>query len=259
MPAELSRRQRAALGLAGVAAAVLLLEALIRSGVVDATYVPPPSVVLLRLAELVTDPSFLAAVGDTLRAWALTIVASSSLAIPVGILLGSRDPLYRAAASLIELLRPIPSVALLPVAILLLGLGTGMKVALASYAVFWPLLINTMYGVRNVDRVMLFTARSLRWSSRRIMTRVTLPSAAPSIATGLRIASAVALIVVLTSEILAARSGLGSVIRFYSEGGRRELVYAGILLTGVLGLLVNFGFSWMEGRLLHWTPGQRRG
>ncbi len=259
MPGELSGRQRATLGVSGVATVVLLLEALIRSGVVNADYVPPPSTLLARLAELATDPSFLAAIGETMAAWALAIVISASLAIPAGILLGSVEGLYKAASSLIELLRPIPSVALLPVAILLLGLGTGMKVALASYAIFWPLLINTMYGVRDVDRVMHYTARSLRWSSRQIMARVTLPSAAPFIATGLRIASAVALIVVLTSEVLAASSGLGSVIRFYQEGGRREFVYAGILLTGVLGLLVNFGFSWVEGRLLHWAPGQRRG
>lgn len=259
MPVTLSSARRAALGVVGVACVVALLEALARLGVVSSAYVPPPSILAVRVVELAGNRAFLLNVGSTLGAWATAIGLAGLVAIPCGILLGSVQGLYRWASTLIELLRPIPSVALLPVAILLFGLGAQMKIALAAYAVFWPLLINTMYGVRNVDRVLRNTARSFGWGGGRIMVRVTLPSSAPYIATGLRVAAAVALVVVLTCEILAADSGLGSVIRLYQQSARREYVYAGILVTGLLGLVVNLGFSSVERRLLYWTPGQRRG
>lgn len=174
---------------------------------------------------------------------------------------GHRHRLVGAGAagdqSTIELLRPIPSVALLPVAILLYGLGLEMKVLLAAYAGVWPILVNTMYGVAETDRLMLDTARSFRWSRLRILRRVTLRAASPSIATGLRVAAAVSLIVVLTSEILAANSGLGELIRGYQQAGRREFVYAGIAATGILGLLLNTGLSATERRLLRWSPEHR--
>lgn len=259
MTRRLSSRTTTLLGAGGVLVFTLALQLIVLADVVSVRYLPFPTTIFRRLLELLTDTGFLRAVGDTMRAWSLAMVISTLLAVPLGIVLGSAAPLYRAGYGLIELLRPIPSVALLPVAILLFGLGTDMKVILAAYAIFWPLLLNTMYGVRNVDRVMLYTARSFRWSGLQILRRVTLPAASPYVATGIRIAAAVALIVVLTTEILAARAGMGTVIRGYQEAGRRDFVYAGILATGLLGLLVNFAVSAVEKRLLRWTPRQRRG
>jgi ABC-type nitrate/sulfonate/bicarbonate transport system permease component len=255
---RLSQRSTILLGAAGVFVFTALLQLVVVLDLVSARYLPPPTLVFRRLLELLADREFLFAVADTMRAWGFAMALATLIAVPLGIVLGSAAPLYRAAYALIELLRPIPSVALLPVAILLFGLGTDMKVLLAAYAIFWPLLLNTMYGVRNVDRVMLYTARSFRWTAPQILRRITLPAASPYVATGIRIASAVALIVVLTTEILAAREGMGTVIRGYQEAGRRDFVYAGILATGLLGLLVNFAVSGVERRVLRWTPRQRR-
>lgn len=253
----MSPRERLTLNVLGVLGVLAVFEVVSRSDIVPARYLPPPTVLVVRLAGLSTDQGFLGAVGDTLAAWALAMVLATAAAVPLGIMIGSIASLRQAAAAVIDLLRPIPSVALLPVAILLLGLGTQMKVAMASYAIVWPLLINTIYGVHQVDRVMLDTARTFHWRRGTVMWRITLPSAAPHIATGVRIAAAVSLIVVMTAEVLAARSGLGTVIRSYQEADRPDFVYAGILATGLLGLAVNSALSVLQHRWLRWAPGYR--
>ncbi|WCB91527.1 Putative aliphatic sulfonates transport permease protein SsuC [Baekduia alba] len=252
-----TRAERALLGAAGVITTIAALELLIRLGAISDEALPPPTVLAKALADLAARSDFWSALAATLVAWALAVGAAAAVSVPAGIAIGSSARARRATEGTIELLRPIPSVALLPVAILLYGLGLEMKVLLAAYASVWPILVNTMYGVAETDRLMLDTARSFRWSRLRILRSVTLRAASPSIATGLRVAAAVALIVVLTAEILAANSGLGELIRGYQQAGRREFVYAGIAATGILGLLLNTGLSATERRLLRWTPEHR--
>lgn len=257
VPARGTRAERSALGAAGVLVTIAIFEAAIRAGVVPATAVPPPSVLFARLAELLATGDFWQAVGTTVFAWILALGCAAAIAIPAGIAIGSFRPARRMTEGLIELLRPIPSVALLPLAILLFGLGSQMKVTLAAYACTWPLLVNAIYGVGNADRVMLDTARTFHWSRAKVLRRVVLPAASPTIATGLRVAAAVSLIVVLSAEILAASSGLGELIRGYQQAGRAEFVYAGIVATGILGLTINTLLTAIERRVLRWTPGYR--
>jgi ABC-type nitrate/sulfonate/bicarbonate transport system permease component len=254
-----TRAGRAVLGAAGVLGTVALFELVIRAGLVSETALPPPTVLFARLGELALEADFWEALGATLFAWGLALGCAAVIAIPAGIAIGSFGAARRATEGVIELLRPIPSVALLPLAILLFGLGLQMKVTLAAYASTWPLLVNTIYGVGHADRLMLDTARSFGWSRAKVVRRVVLPSASPSIATGMRVAAAVSLIVVLSAEILAASSGLGELIRGYQQAGRPEFVYAGIVATGILGLVVNLGLTGVERRLLRWTPGYRDG
>lgn len=254
-----TRAGRVVLGTLGVLGTLAVLELAIRAGVVSSTALPPPTELLARLGELALEGEFWQALAATVVAWGLALACVAAIAIPAGILIGSFAAARRATSGLIELLRPIPSVALLPLAILLFGLGLQMKVTLAAFAGTWPLLVNTIYGVGNADRLMLDTARSFGWSRAKIVRRVVLPAAGPSIATGLRIAAAVALIVVLSAEILAASSGLGELIRGYQQAGRPEFVYAGIVATGILGLAVNVGLTGIERRVLRWTPGYRGG
>jgi ABC-type nitrate/sulfonate/bicarbonate transport system permease component len=115
-----------------------------------------------------------------------------------------------------------------------------------------------MYGVHDVDRVMLSTARGFAWSRPTVMRRVMLPSALPFIATGLRLSFALSLIVVIVAELLAARGGMGAVIRAYQEAGRADYVFAGVLLLGMVGLVLTSLVSAAEGRLVHWAPEQRQ-
>ena len=177
--------------------------------------------------------------------------------VPVGLLVGSSRWAYRALRVPIEFLRPIPSVALIPLAVLIYGTGLESKVFLAAFASFWPLLIQTIYGVQDVDPVATDTARSFGLGRLARLYRVTVPSAVPYIATGIRISSAVALILAVTAELVIGSDGLGQAINLARSGGNIDLMYALIIATGLLGWVLNIGATAIERRVLHWHPSQR--
>ncbi len=246
-----------ALAWASVAAVLVLFDLLPRIGVLPRDHFPPISETMGTLGEQLLEGSFWEAVGNTLQGWALGLGIATALAVPLGIVIGSSRLLYRAMRALIEFLRPIPSVALLPLAILVYGTGMQSKVFLAAFASFWQVLVATLYGVQDVDPVATDTARSFGFSRAQRLFRVTLPSAVPYIATGLRIASAVSLILSVTAELVIGAAGLGRSINIARSGGNEELMYALIIATGVIGLLLNAVFVRVERRVLHWHPSQR--
>src|SRR5262249_4899409 len=149
---------------------------------------------------------------------------------------------YRMSSSLIEFMRPLPSVALIPLGILLWGQGFSMKVILVAYATTWPILFNTIYGVHDVDPIAVQTARCFGLKPTAILRHISLPSAAPFIFTGIRISASIGLIVVVGTELLAsADSGIGSYILFVSSsGGHMSSVLAGAAIAGIIGVLVNW-------------------
>jgi ABC-type nitrate/sulfonate/bicarbonate transport system permease component len=152
----------------------------------------------------------------------------------------------------------VPSVALIPLAILIYGSGLKSTAFLAAFAAFWQLIVQVLYGVQDVDPVAMDTARSFGFSRTQRLLRVTLPSAVPYIATGLRIASAVSLILTVTAELVIGSSGLGKAITEARSGGDVQLMYALIIATGLLGLILNMVFVQGERRVLHWHPSQRK-
>jgi len=242
---------------ASVVGVLALFDVLPRVGVLPREHFPPISETLGTLAEQLGEGSFWEAVGNTLQGWALGLGIAAALAIPIGIVIGSNRLLYRAMRGLIEFLRPIPSVALIPLAILIYGTGLKSKVFLAAFASFWQVLVATLYGVQDIDPVATDTARSFGLSRRQRLFRVALPSAIPYIATGLRIASAVSLILTVTAELVIGSAGLGRAINLARSGGNEELMYALIIATGILGLLLNSIFVRAERRVLHWHPSHR--
>jgi NitT/TauT family transport system permease protein len=193
----------------------------------------------------------------TLLAFAEGLLLASLAAVTVGILMGAVPVVYDALKMLVEFLRPIPSVAMIPLAILFLGLGTAMRVSVITYAAFWPLLISTIYGVRAVDPVALDTARNFGVPPIEALYRVTLPAALVSIATGLRVSASIALVVTVTTELVAGNSGLGFYVSQMEQANRLPSMYAGILLTGILGFIINLLFSALERRVVFWSPSAR--
>ena len=159
-------------------------------GLLNEDHVPSMTATVAELAELLGDGEFWSAVGSTLQGWALGLGIAAALAIPLGILIGSSPLAYRSVRFVVEFLRPIPSVALVPLAVLIYGVGLESKVFLAAFASFWPLFVQTLYGVQDVDPVATDTARSFGLGRFERLWRIKLPSAVPYIATGLRISSA---------------------------------------------------------------------
>lgn len=246
------------LGLSGIASVVLIWHVAVTNGYVSQLSVPLPADVGRRVIDLLGDGDFISEAGNSLWTWLISMVLVFVVAVPLGILFGWFRAMYRPASTVIHAGRSVPSTALIPVAILFFGLGTQMKVALVAYAIFWPMLLNAMYGAHGVDPQMVRVGRSLRWSRTKILFRIVLPSAAPSVATGARVAGAIALIVVLAAELLGASNGVGSVIVTYGRNEQPDFVYAGIVLVGAIGVVLNYALNFLERAALPWAPGGRQ-
>jgi ABC-type nitrate/sulfonate/bicarbonate transport system permease component len=243
-----------------IVAALLLLalwDLVVRAGLIPESSIPPASAALGELFTQLGESTLWKAVGNTLQGWAIGLALAVAAGVPAGILIGSSRWAYRALRVPIEFLRPIPSVALIPLAVLVYGTGLESKVFLATFASFWPMLIQTIYGVQDVDPVATDTARAFGLGRAARLWRVTVPSAVPYIATGIRISSAVALILSVTAELVIGSAGLGREINTASSGGNVELMYALIIATGLLGWLLNIAATMVERRVLHWHPSQR--
>jgi ABC-type nitrate/sulfonate/bicarbonate transport system permease component len=200
-----------------------------------------------------------AAVGDTLTAWVIGLLVGGAAAVAVGAVLGLNRFAYRSAIPVIEFFKTIPVVAILPIALLLFGPTLKMKYLLVAFAVFWPLTIQVIYGVRSIDPTVLDTATALQVRGLRRFFVVILPCAAPFIATGLRIAAAVALVVDVVAELIGGGSGVGLQILTAENSGPTAypIMYAYILVAGVLGVVLAGSFALAERRLLHWHESQR--
>ncbi|MFE7835858.1 ABC transporter permease [Streptomyces sp. NPDC057474] len=243
----------------GVLGIMALAELTVRTGIVSREHFPPLSSIFTTLFRQFQDVTYWNAVAGTLQGWAVGLAIATVIAVPLGMAIGFSELAYRALRPIIEFLRPVPSVALIPLSILIYGTGLGGKVFLVAFAATWPIMIQALYGARDVDPVQLDTAKSYRIPPVRRALRVVLPSTVPYIATGLRIASATALILAVTAELIIGSTGLGRSISEARQGGAVELMYALITTTGLLGWGLNSLFALVERRALHWHPSHRQG
>jgi NitT/TauT family transport system permease protein len=255
-----NRRATFVRGAVGLLALFLVAEIVSRSGIVSNAFLPPTSLVLVRVGELLIDPAFLGEVLATLYAWAIGLAICIVVSVTLGILLGSSRALYSASRAVIEFIRPIPSVALIPLAMIVLGNDAEMKIALIVFSTSWPVLFNTIYGMHDVDPIAKLTAKSFGRGRLATLFTVSLPSAAPFIFTGIRIAASVALIVAISAELLASASeGLGRwMLDAGATGNRPDLVYAATIIAGLIGLAINFLLVLVERRFLAWQPALRQ-
>ena len=255
-----ARQRTIGLGLAGIVGVVALLELVVRIGLLPHVWFPPPSEIFPAFGGLVTSGELFVPLGQTLQGWVLGILAATVVAVPLGVLIGSVRIAHRLTRFMLEFLRPIPPVALIPAAVLIVGSDLDMKVFLIAFGTFWPVLLQTVYGVHDVDPTARDTARSYGLGRGAVLRRITMPSALPYIATGLRIASAIGLILAVTSEIVVGVPGIGvRITDAQAAGGAEDLMYAWILAAGLLGWALNGALQAAERRLLHWHPSFRGG
>lgn len=245
------------LGLVGILAFLGVWELAPAVGIVQAKYLPPASEVLAALANDFGLALFWKAVGDTMAAWAIGLAIAVVLATVLGLVIGMSPFLRRATNSTIEFLRPIPSVALIPLAVLLFGIKIESTLMLVVYASFWQVLIQALYGVADVDTVAMNTAKSYGFSWWQRVRDVVFPTVLPYLMTGIRLAASVALILAITAELVIGSPGLGREIALAQSGGAISGMYALILATGLLGVVVNLAARWVERRVLSWHPSIR--
>lgn len=243
-----------ALGLFGLLSVALILEILPRLNFVPAQFFPPTSVIVLSAFRVLARSAAWAAIASTLWAWVIGLTVSTVAAVVVGMLIGSSRVATELTASTIEFLRPIPSVALIPLAAVLYGTTIGSELLLIIYACFWQVLIQTLYGIRDVDPVAADTARAYRLGRLRILRVLVWPTALPFIATGVRLAASIGLILAVTAELIIGNDGLGQALLRAENSGDFAGLYAWIGITGLLGVAVNGVFRSLERRVLHWHP-----
>ncbi|GAA2214185.1 ABC transporter permease [Nonomuraea monospora] len=245
----------AARGVAGVLGFLALWEVVARYDLLPRDVLPAASTTLASSAALLGDPAFLGQIGATLWAAFVGFALAVVIAVPAGLVLGLSDRLHAATATVVELLRPLPPVGLVPLLVLVAGQGLEMKAVVVALGCVWPLLVNTIHGVHSTDGTAWATARSFGWSQRTVALRVVWPSAVPSVLTGVRITASVALILCVGAEFIGgSRDGLGSWLLQQSMlPGGIDTVCAGVVIAGALGLLVNAAVTALERRFAGWA------
>ncbi|HWC24252.1 MAG TPA: ABC transporter permease [Flexivirga sp.] len=221
-------------------------------GWVEEAFLPPFTSVLQALRDLIgsgvlwTDIS--ASLHRSLAGFAIAIVTG----IPLGLLIAWYRTLSEILNPLLIIFLNTAAVALLPVFTLILGIGDFSKIMIIAYACFWTVLYNTISGARDVDPMLIRSARSLGLSSRKLFLKVILPAAAPAIFTGVRLAGAVSMLVLVTSEFVGAKAGLGYLIIASQNNFQIPQMYAGIVTISVIGLAFNHLLVLVERRFSRW-------
>lgn len=246
-----------ALGLAGVATLLAALEITPRAGLVDRRFLPTSSEIIASLTDRFGSGEFWVALRQTVTTWGIGLAIALVAGVVLGVVIGMVPFLRAVTASTIEFLRPVPSVALIPVAVLLYGTGMASTLLLVVYASFWQVLIQVLSGVQDVDPVASDTARSYRFSLWTQVRTVIWPTTLPYAMTGLRLAASVALILTVTGELLIGTPGLGALIARAQSSGAVASMYALVVVTGLLGVALNLLARVVESKTLFWHPSIR--
>jgi ABC-type nitrate/sulfonate/bicarbonate transport system permease component len=250
-----SELQRNALGIAVVIALLVLWEIVAR--VKQSVYIPPVSTIFTTFwHEWFTGPQMHDQTLPSMVRMFIGYCWASALGIVVGVLIGAYRPLYRLLDPFLQFLRAIPPTAIIPVGILLIGIGDLMKIIVITFGAFWPILINAADGARNVPPERLDTARIFGVSRLGVLASVIFPSALPGIFAGLRTGLAIAFIMIVVSEMIGSTNGLGYYILQAQRTFAIPEMYGGIVLLAILGYCLNVGFLAIEHRVLAWHHGQ---
>lgn len=266
----MKRLRDSALGLVAPGVVILAWQGVAMAGLVNPQVLPSPWAVLQKWCAYLlplqpyTEGSRLAwmfsgeligdAAGSLYRVLA-GFATGAGLALPLGLAMGANARVYAWFNPLVQLLRPIPPIAYIPLAILWFGLGNPPAVFLIALGAFFPVLINTIAGVRQVDGIYLRAARNLGAGGRTLFVRVILPAAVPYILSGVRIGIGTAFIVVIVSEMIAVNNGLGFRILEAREYFWSDKIMAGMITIGMLGLAIDSGMTRLNNHLLRWHRG----
>lgn len=237
---------------AAIGVLALVWEVFPRLGLVDAVFLPPLSEVLVAWWDLLVSGELWNHTSASLGRSAAGFGLAVAVAVPLGLLIGWYTPVANLLNPLLEVFRNTAALAILPVFVLILGLGETSKVAIILYGCTWPILLNTVSGVRTVDPLLIKSARSLGLGPLRLFQKVVLPAAVPTIFTGIRLAGAASILILIAAEMVGAKAGLGYLINYAQYNFAVPDMYAGIITISAIGLLVNQLLVITERRFSTW-------
>jgi|Deesub1362A_J573_1020465.scaffolds.fasta_scaffold00115_30 ABC-type nitrate/sulfonate/bicarbonate transport system permease component len=230
----------------------LVWEGICYFGLVNPIFLPAPSKIFLTIIKLLQSGELITHTTISLYRAILGFLLAAIIAVPHGILIAWFNTVEDLTNPLVELFRPIPAVALIPVAILWFGIGNLSKIMIIAFACYFPIILNTISGVRQVDVNLLKVAKLFGANRLQTLTKIVLPSAFPSIMTGLRLSLAVSLILLIVTEMIGARSGLGLMIIEAEYTFKTDKMFAGIFTIGFIGFFFNEIMVRVERRLTRW-------
>ena len=243
------------LGLGTMLVLVGLWELLVRTGVLEFQFLPAPSAVADGAGTLISSGDMVTNVLHTTRVTLLGWLLAAALGIGLGLLLGLSETAWRYSMASIEVMRAIPPVSLVPVALLVFGFSVRMELMIILFVSAWPVLVNTIDGVRSVRGELLDVARIMRMSTSARIRKVVLPAAMPSIVVGLRLALSLSLVLAVVAEMIGNPFGLGNALVSAQQALQPEEMFAYVFAIGLLGIGLNAAFGYLTGRLM---PGSRR-
>lgn len=245
------------LGVTGILAALLVWELFSVFGPVDQHHLPPPSAVIPTFLTNLTFTQFWVTIGHTMWAWFLGLGIAALGGVAVGLIIGSSNFLRAVTHTTVEFLRPIPAVGLIPLAALLFGPRIGAELLIVVYGCFWIVMIQVMYGITDIDKVADDTVRTMRMSWLQRVRHLVLPTLVPYLMTGIRLAATVALILAISSELIVGTPGIGRAVAQAQLNDNPPAIIALILTSGLLGILVNLVFRFIERKVLFWHSSVR--
>lgn len=233
-------------------------ELTIRSGAVQYDYLPAPSAILTGLIELATAGQLWEDTAHTVQAVILGWSLAGFIGIALGVILGISPAVRRYSLASIEVLRPMPGIAFVPVALLLFGFSLETELLVIVFPALWPVLVNTMGGVANVHRRLLEVGATFRLDRVAIVRKILIPAALPSILVGLRLSITLALVLAIVAEMVGNPIGLGYAVLRDQQALRPARMFADVIVIGLLGILLNQILMQLAWRLFPAASGRLR-
>lgn len=239
-------------------AVLVAWELVAQAELMNPRLVPPFSRILRTFWALISSGQIPMQIFASLKRAAVGYFLAAAICIPLGLVLGLFHRLYQALAVIIEMLRPIPPPVMIPVAMLFFGLEDEMKIFVILFSCAWPILLNTLDGVKNIDPVLIQTARTFGLSRWKTIWQVIFPAGSPQIMTGMRVSLPIMLILVVISEMVGSTNGIGYFILDSQRRFKVDQMYAGMLALAILGYVLNQIFHFAHRSLLGWHWGMHK-
>jgi ABC-type nitrate/sulfonate/bicarbonate transport system permease component len=249
--------RRLVLGIVGCVGVLGVAQVLVATNVISYTSVVTPTAALGAMFRSLVDGDLLTSTAQTVRSFFIASLIGVTIGIALGVVIGLLPMSDQLFSPTVDFLRFLPPVAMIPVVLLVYGFEPRSSVVLGIWAAVWPLVVAAASGVRQVERRLIDVGRSMRLGAGRTALKLVLPAAAPTLATGIRLALAFCFISVVTMEIIAVPSGLGYQLTRAGNTLQYDLMWGYLIWIGLLGIVVNGIVQWLQRLLLRWHPSQR--